>query len=329
MKIAFFSTAAYERDWFIRYQAHHTITFIDEILTEQTSHLASGYEAVCAFVEDDLSKPVLESLRSLGIQLVAMRCVGLDNVDLEAADELGITVLHVPGYSPYSVAEHAVALLMGLVRHIPQAHERVLQGNFSINGFTGQDLHGKTVGVIGTGHIGQAFCQIMLGFGCRVLAFDIKPNQPLLNAGVRYVALPTLLAESDVISLHCPLNAQTRQLLNAPALSQLKPTAIVVNSSRGGLVDTAAVLDALDANALAGYAADVYVNEKKWFHRDFSGQPITDDLLNRLRTHPRVLLTAHQGFLTEEALQQIAHRLILQISFYQNSRQEGISKISM
>jgi D-lactate dehydrogenase len=296
MKIAFFSTAAYEREWFVRCQGHHVITFIAEPLTEQTSTLAEGHEAVCAFVEDDLSEPVLQSLKKQGVQLVAMRCVGLDNVDLEAAEKIGMTVLHVPGYSPYSVAEHAVALLMGLVRHIPLAHERVLQGNFAINGLTGQDLHGKTVGVIGTGRIGQAFSQIMLGFGCRLLAYDIKENPALLSAGGQYVSLPTLLAESDVISLHCPLNAQTALLLNAEALSQLKPSAIVVNSSRGKLVDTAAILDALDNNKLGGYAADVYAQENQWFHRDFSGKPITDDELNRLRLHPRVLLTAHQGF---------------------------------
>ncbi|GAB3907002.1 2-hydroxyacid dehydrogenase [Larkinella knui] len=329
MKIAFFSTAAYERDWFIRYQGHHTITFIEDLLTEQTSQLASGHEAVCAFVEDDLSEPVLQALKRLGIGLVAMRCVGLDNVDLEAAETLGITILHVPAYSPYSVAEHAVALLMGFVRNLPLAHQRVLQGNFSIHGLTGQDLHGKTVGVIGTGHIGQAFSRIMLGFGCRLLAYDIKPAQALLNAGVEYVPLPRLLAESDVVSLHCPLTAQTNQLLNADAIAQIKPTAIVLNSSRGGLVDTTAILNALDRKALGGYAADVYADEKKWFHRDFSNKSVTDETLNRLRSHPRVLLTAHQGFLTQEALQQIAHSLILQISFYQNSRSEGISKVSM
>ncbi|MGA0558851.1 2-hydroxyacid dehydrogenase [Larkinella sp. VNQ87] len=329
MKIAFFSTAAYERDWFTRYQGHHAITFLEETLNAHSCHLAKGYEAVCAFVEDDLSAPVLQALKSQGVKLVAMRCVGLDNVDLEAAEEADLTVLHVPGYSPYSVAEHAVALLMSFVRQIPQAYTRVQQGNFSINGLTGQDLHGKTVGIVGTGRIGQAFSQIMLGFGCRVIAFDPKPNLRLLNSGVRYVSLQTLWAESDVISFHCPLNSHTANLLNADAIAQLKPTAIVVNTGRGKLVDTAALLNALDNQKLGGYATDVYAGEKGWFHRDFSGQPITDDELNRLRLHPRVLLTAHQGFLTEEALQQIAHNLLLQISYFQNSRQPGISKISM
>ena len=329
MKIAFFSTASYERDWFVRHQGHHAIKFIEDRLTEQTSVLATGYEVICAFTEDDLSKPVLQALKNIGIQLVAMRCVGLDNVDLEAAEELNIRVLYVPAYSPHSIAEHAVALLMGLIRHLPTAHERVLQGNFSIVGLTGQDLHRKTVGIIGTGHIGQAFSHIMRGFGCRLLAYDIKPSRALLKIGTKYVDLPTLLAESDVVSLHCPLTPQTTQLINAQTLSQMKPTAILVNSSRGGLVDTLAVLNALDNDQLSGYAADVYAEEKYWFHRNFSGQPITDQVLNRLRFHPRVLLTAHQGFLTHEALQQIAHNLILQISFYQNSRLEGISKSSM
>lgn len=320
MKIAFFSTAAYEREWFIELQEHHRITFIEETLTPQTSDRAAGHEAVCGFVQDELSAPVLRALNEQGIALVAMRCVGLDNVDLETARELGMTVFNVPGYSPYSVAEHAVALLMSLVRQIPQAHNRVLQGNFSINGLTGQDLHAKTVGVIGTGRIGQAFAQIMLGFGCRLLAYDIHPNPELLAAGVTYVDLPTLLSESDVVSLNCPLIPETAHLLNEESLARMKPTALVVNAGRGKLVDTTALLNALDNNRLAGYAADVYTNEKHWFHRDFSDQPITDEVLNRLRFHPRVLLTAHQGFLTQEALQDIAHSVIDQVSAYEKSR---------
>ncbi|MFC5409589.1 2-hydroxyacid dehydrogenase [Larkinella bovis] len=315
MKIAFFSAADYEREWFVRLQGHHDITFIEESLTEQTSELAAGHKAVCGFVQDDLSEPVLQKICNLGVELVAMRSVGLDNVDLAAAEAMGLTVLNVPGYSPYSVAEHGVALLMALVRQIPTAHQRILRGDFSINGLTGQDLHGKTVGVIGTGRIGEVFGRIMLGFGCRVLAYDIKPNPNLMNGEIHYVSLATLLGESDVVALYCPLTPQTFHLLNTETLSQLKPTALVVNLGRGKLVDTEALLDALDNSRLAGYATDVYAEEKQWFHRDFSDKPITDALLNRLRLHPRVLLTAHQGFLTQEALQEIARSIILQISY--------------
>ncbi|MFC5412471.1 2-hydroxyacid dehydrogenase [Larkinella bovis] len=329
MKIAFFSTADYDRQWFESGKSHHTITFIEQPLTAQTAQLAAGHQAVCAFVHDDLGGSVLRLLKELGVGVIAMRCVGLDNVDQETASELELAVLTVPAYSPYPVAEQAAALLLALNRHLPAANQRVLAGDFTLNGLIGQDIHGKTVGIIGTGRIGRAFARIMLGFGCRILAYDLKPNLALVKAGVRFVRLNTLLEESDIVSLHCPLTPHTEFLINNQTLQSMKPTALLINTGRGKLVDTSAVLDALDQGQLAGYAADVYTRESAWFHRDFTDQPITDEVLNRLRFHPRVLLTAHQGFLTQEALQQIAATLLNQLSFYENSQLRHITRSSM
>jgi D-lactate dehydrogenase len=255
--------------------------------------------------------------------------VGLDNVDQVALHDLNITLLYIPGYSPYSVAEQAVALLMGLLRHIPEAHQRVLTGNFSVDGLMGSDLHSKTVGIVGTGRIGKAFTRIMQGFGCKLLAYDIRPDRRLLESGVQYVSLRELLHASDVVSLFCPLTPLPEFLIDEQTLSIMKPGAILVNTGRGRLVKTTAVLDALDNDRLAGYAADVYERERAWFHYNFSDKTIDDELLNRLRMHPRVLLTAHQGFLTEEAMQQISRSLLNQFSFYENGQLTLITKASM
>lgn len=329
MNIAFFSTLPYEQTCFQRLRDHHQITFIPEDLNIDTVQLAGGHQAVCAFVNDDLSRPVLQALREIGVSVVGMRCVGLDNVDQQAISELGMTLLHVPGYSPYSVAEQSVALLLGLVRHLPEAHERVRAGNFSIDGLMGFDLHGKTVGVVGTGRIGWAFARIMLGFGCTLLAYDVRPNPKILNAGVEYVSLDQLLRESDVISLHCPLTPQTHHFINDRTLALLKPNALIINTGRGRLVDTRAVLSALDDGRLGGYGADVYEGERGYFHQDFSDKSISDDLLNRLRKHPKALLTAHQGFLTEEALRQIVRSLLNQFSFHANQQASSTTKASV
>ncbi|MBO0935423.1 2-hydroxyacid dehydrogenase [Fibrella sp. HMF5335] len=329
MKIAFFSTLPFEQTEFASCNSHHQITYIPQSLTLQIVVLAQGYGAVCAFVNDDLSRPVLEALNAMGVGVVGMRCVGLDNVDQVAMHDLGMTLLHVPGYSPYSVAEQGVALLLGLVRHLPTAHRRVQAGNFSIDGLMGFDLHGKTVGVVGTGHIGKAFTRIMQGFGCKLLAYDIRPDRKLLEDGVRYVSLSELLQQADVVSLHCPLTPLTDYLINEQSLSLMKPSAILINTGRGRLVDTAAVLNALDRGQLAGYSADVYERERTYFHYDFSEWGVADDLLNRLRRHPKALLTAHQGFLTQEALRQIARGLVNQFTFYDNQQTVLVTKASM
>ncbi|WP_020597646.1 2-hydroxyacid dehydrogenase [Spirosoma panaciterrae] len=329
MTIAFFSALPFEQTWFERYAGNHQITFIPKALTLQTAELAKGHRAICAFVNDDLSQSVLGRLKQIGVSIVAMRSVGLDNVDQEALETLNMKLLHVPGHSPYSVAEQAVTLLLGMIRHLPEAHNRVRAGNFSIDGLMGYDLHGKTVGIIGTGRIGKVVARIMLGFGCHVLAYDIRPDQKLMDDGVRYVLLEKVLQQADIVSLHCPLAPSTYHLINTQSLTSLKPGAILVNTARGPLVDTEVVLAALDAGLLLGYATDVYENERPWFHYDYSDQPITDELLNRLRCHPGVLLTAHQGFLTEEALRQTARFLLNQFSFYDNQQTVLVTKASM
>lgn len=328
MNIAFFSTQPFEKTWFESY-THQAITFIPQLLTEQTADLAKGHDAVCAFVHDDLSRPVLQRLKAWGVSVVGMRCVGLDNVDQQALEDLEMTLLHIPGHSPYSVAELAVTLVLGLVRHLPEASQRVRTGNFALDGLMGNDLHGKTVGVIGTGRIGKVFARIMLSFGCQVLAYDVRPDPKLMESGVHYGLLADLLLEADILSLHCPLTPLTDYLINAQSLAAMKPTAVLINTARGGLVDTKAVLDALDARHLAGYAADVYEHERPYFHQDFSDKSIDDNLLNRLRLHPNVLLTAHQGFMTEEALGQMARNLLNQFTFYENQQMLSITKASM
>lgn len=222
-----------------------------------------------------------------------------------------------------------MALLLGLIRHVPEAHQRVQRGDFSIDGLMGTDLHGKTVGVVGTGHIGKAFARIMQGFGCKLIAYDINPDRTLLDSGVHYIDLPALLRAADIVSLHCPLTPLTENLMNDQTLTLLKPSARLVNTGRGKLVNTRAVLDALDNNRLAGYATDVYEQERAFFHYDFSDRLIDDPLLNRLRMHPRVLLSAHQGFLTEDAMRQIARSLMNQFTFYENQQTSLLSKASM
>lgn len=329
MKIAFFSTLPFEKGWFEQFRGQHQITYIPEVLSLDSAALATGHQAVCAFVNDDLGRPVLLALKGLGIRVVGMRCVGLDNVDQPAMAELNMTLLHVPGYSPYAVAEQAVTLILGFVRHLTEAHDRVREGNFAIDGLMGRDLHGKTVGVVGTGHIGKVFIRIMQGFGCHMLAYDICPDHQLLATDVNYMPLDDLFSRSDIVALHCPLSPQTRHLINAQTLALMEPGTLLINTSRGGLVDTEAVLDALDSGQLAGYAADVYEDERAYFHYDFSAHPITDNRLNRLRQHPHVLLTAHQGFLTEEALKQLAKSLIRQFSYYDNQQTALITKASM
>ncbi|WP_338870577.1 2-hydroxyacid dehydrogenase [Spirosoma sp. SC4-14] len=329
MKIAFYSALPFEQKWFDLFTGHHQITYIPLPLTIQTAELATDHGAVCAFVNDDLSRPVLQTLKDKGVLVIGMRSVGLDNVDQDVAEELGITLLQVPGNSPYSVAEQAVALLLGMMRHLPEAIRRVQTGNFSIDGLVGNDLHGKVVGIIGTGRIGKVVARIMQGFGCKIVAYDINHNSALTESGVKYILLSELLQQADIISIHCSLTPLTDYLINAQSLTALKPTTMLINTARGRIVDTEAVLNALDAGKLAGYAADVYEGERAYFHYDFSGKTVSDELLNRLRNHPNVLITAHQGFLTEESLEQTARNLLNQFTFYENQQAVFITKASM
>ncbi|MGZ5254019.1 MAG: 2-hydroxyacid dehydrogenase [Flavitalea sp.] len=305
-KIAFFSTHSYDKEYFNRYNEGHELSFFEAPLDENTVNLTNGAEVVCAFVNDKLNRKVMEGLSKNGVKMIAMRCAGYNNVDLGAAKELGLKIARVPAYSPHAVAEHAVALIMTLNRKTHKAYNRVREGDFSLKRLTGFDLYGKTVGVIGTGKIGQVFAEIMLGFGCRVLAFDVIANKDLEAKGVEYLPLVKLLPECDVISLHCPLTDQTYHLINKETLLMMKKGAMLINTSRGGLIDTPEVVEALKIGQLGYLGLDVYEQEEKLFFHNWSEYIIEDETIMRLMSFPNVLITSHQGFFTDEALTQIA-----------------------
>lgn len=294
--------------------AHIHWRFWDFRLTAETASSARGAQAVCAFVNDQLDRPCLEILAELGVQLVALRCTGYNNADVPAAKELGLTVTRVPVYSPHAVAEHAVALLLALNRKIHRAFNRVREQNFSLNGLVGFDLHGKTAGIVGTGKIGRVVGQILRGFGMRVLAYDPFPDQEWAQRnGIEYVDPGALAAQSDVISLHIPLTPETRHLIRRESLLAMKRGAILINVSRGALIDTTALIQALKSGGLGGVGLDVYEEEEGVFFEDLSGQVLQDDELARLLTFPNVLITAHQAFLTREALSDIARTTVANI----------------
>lgn len=311
MKLAMFSAQPYDRRFFDEaLQRKHSdsnvdITYLDATLSADTVLLAQGFDAVCAFVNDDLSAPQLETLAGFGIRAILMRCAGFNNIDLNAAKQLGLFVARVPAYSPEAVAEHTLALVMTLNRHTHRAFNRVREGNFMLDGLLGFNLHGKTVGVIGTGKIGIATARIFKGFGCQVLGHDPFETPDFAPLG-EYVALERLLAESDIVSLHCPLTEGTAHLINTESLNRMKRGAMLVNTSRGGLVDTPAVIDALKSHQLGALAIDVYEQESQLFFQDRSSSRIDDEVFLRLMTFPNVMVTGHQGFFTEEALREIA-----------------------
>lgn len=307
MKLVLFSTQQYDRDFF----SHHNtagafqLEFFEEALTRKSANLAQGADAVCVFVNDKVDATVMEKLAHMGIRVLALRCAGFNNVDLEAAKKFGIRVCRVPAYSPRAVAEHAVAMILTLNRKTHKAYNRVREQNFSLNGLLGFDLHGKTVGVIGTGNIGKAFCNIMKGFGCRVIASDLNKDAEMIAEGITYMEIPALLQEADIISLHCPLNNQTKYLINADTIGQMKKGVMLINTSRGGLINTNSVIDALKSKHIAYLGIDVYEQEEQLFFRDLSANIIEDDTIQRLTSFPNVLVTAHQAFFTREALEQI------------------------
>ncbi|MDQ3263595.1 MAG: 2-hydroxyacid dehydrogenase [Myxococcota bacterium] len=309
MKIAFFDTHRYDRQSFETANAGfgQQITFLEPRLTPETRVLAQGHEVVCAFVNDQLDARTLEVLQAGGVRLVALRSAGYNHVDLEAAQRLGLPVVRVPEYSPYAVAEHTVALVLAMNRKIHHAHARVRDWNFSLEGLVGFDLHGKTVGIVGTGRIGQVTARIFHGFGCRVLAFDLHPD-PKFTAelGVRYVELAELYRESDIVSLHLPLTPATHHMIDAGALASMKPGVMLVNTGRGALIDSKALILALKQRHLGAAGLDVYEEEEGIFFQDLSNRVLQDDVLARLLTFPNVLITSHQAFLTREALGNIA-----------------------
>ncbi|MGL6095343.1 MAG: 2-hydroxyacid dehydrogenase [Fimbriiglobus sp.] len=308
MQLALFGAKGYDREFFAAAAPAHAIDvkYLEPRLGPDTAGLAAGFPAVCAFVNDDLSAPVVNALADGGTKLIALRCAGFNNVDLAAATARGMTVARVPAYSPHAVAEYTVALMLTLNRKTHKAYNRVREGNFAIDGLAGSDLFGKTAGVVGTGKIGAIVCRILAGFGMRVLAFDVHPNPDAVAAGAEYVPLPRLFAESDVVTLHCPLTAETRHLVGSAVLATMKPTAMLVNTGRGALIDTIAVVRALKAGELGALAVDVYEEEEGVFFEDHTAHGVQDDVLARLLTFPNVLVTGHQAFLTAEALTAIA-----------------------
>jgi D-lactate dehydrogenase len=313
--VAFYDTKRYDREYFSAAAIHgaHELQwkFHQFRLNAETAITAEGTQAVCVFVNDRVDRACLEVLARLGVRLVALRCAGFNNVDLDAARALGIAVTRVPAYSPHAVAEHAVGLLLTLNRKIHRAYNRVRELNFSLDGLVGFDLHGKTVGIIGTGGIGKIAAQIFGGFGMHVVAFDAFPDHAwAAQHSVTYLDLNPLLARSDVVSLHAPLNPQTHYLLNRESLAVMKRGACLINTSRGKLIDTAALIHALKSGHLGGVALDVYEGEEGIFFEDHSGEVLQDDVLSRLMSFPNVLITAHQAFLTKEALGEIARTTV-------------------
>lgn len=314
MKVAVFSTKPYDRLFMDRANAVHghlhDLQFIEPRLGAETADLVRDSEVVCAFVNDALDRAVLEPLRNHGVRLVALRCAGFNNVDLVAARDLGITVARVPSYSPEAVAEHTVALILTLNRKTHKAYARVREGNFSLDGLLGFDLKGRTVGIVGTGKIGICLARIMQGFGCRVVGHDPRQDPRFLATGASYVDLPELLASADIISLHCPLTPQTHHLINAEAIATMKSGVMIINTGRGALVETRALIRALKSGHVGHVGLDVYEEESDMFFENLSDKILQDDIFARLLTFPNVLVTGHQAFLTEEALTAIAETTI-------------------
>jgi D-lactate dehydrogenase len=306
MKIVFFSAQPYDKAFFTQFnKENHELVFLEMPLNEQTADFAADANAICVFVNDKVTAGVIEKLSKTLVKIIALRCAGFNNVDLDAAKSNGIRVCRVPAYSPEAVAEHAVAMLLTLNRKTHKAYNRVREQNFSLNGLLGYNIHGKTIGIIGTGNIGKAFAKIMLGFGCKVLAFDLIANKDLEALGVEYHPLMEVF-KSDIISLHCPLTEQTKHLMNETSFAMMKKGAVLINTSRGGLIDTKAVIKALKTGQIGALGIDVYEQEEKLFFRDLSEDIIQDDTIQRLMSFPNVLITAHQAFFTDEALTQIA-----------------------
>jgi len=308
MRIAMFSTKPYDRRSFDAANGgRHDIVFLEPRLAAETAVLAAGAPAACLFVNDDASAPVLHALHASGTRLILLRCAGFNNVDLHEAARLGMTVARVPAYSPHAVAEFTVGLLLSLVRGIHRAYQRTRDGNFALEGLLGFDLHGKTAGVVGTGKIGALVARALAaGFGCRVLAHDVHHDAALEALGVRYVDVATLVRESDIITLHCPLTPETRHMVRAETLARAKRGLVLINTSRGGLVDAEAAIEALKTGQLGGLALDVYEQEADLFFEDLSNEILADDVIARLLTFPNVLVTGHQAFFTAEALRAIA-----------------------
>ena len=309
IKISFFSTKPYDKDFFndANKAFNFQLEFFETHLGPHSVNVVNNTQVVCVFVNDKITTEVVEVLATKGVKIIALRCAGFNNVDIAACKEKGIKVCRVPAYSPEAVAEHALALIMTLNRKTNKAYNRVREQNFSLNGLLGFNVHNKTVGVIGTGNIGHAFCKIMLGLGCKVMAFDLIANKDLEAMGVTYHPLVELLQNADILSLHCPLNEQTKHLINVTTIALMKKGVMIINTSRGALIDTHAVIVGLKKAQIGYLGIDVYEQEDKLFFKDLSSDIIQDDDIQRLMSFPNVLVTAHQAFFTKEALEEIAH----------------------
>lgn len=324
MQIAFFSAHAFDRQFFDEANRthNHDIHYLEARLTPATSALASA-PAVCAFVNDDLHADVLTALHAKGVRLIALRSAGFNHVDLPKAHELGMTVVRVPAYSPYAVAEHAVAMMLSLNRKIHRAHARVREGNFALDGLLGFDMRGRTVGLVGTGKIGTVVARILTGFGCRLVAYDVAVNAECADLGVRYGSLEDLWAQSDIVSLHAPLTVATHHLIDRAAIGRMRPGVMIINTSRGALVDTAALIEGLKSGHIGYVGLDVYEEEEHLFFRDLSAEVIRDDVFARLLTFPNVLITAHQAFFTREAMHAISEVTLGNVSAFEQGRRTG------
>ena len=322
MKIAFFSTKSYDRDFFgpLNGKDGLHITFYDATLNAQTSKLSKNFEVVCAFVNDQLNEKVIKQLAQNGVKLIALRSAGFNHVDIKAAREQHITVVRVPAYSPSAVAEHAVALILTLNRKTHKAYNRIRESNFSLERLTGFNLNGKVVGVIGTGKIGAAFCKIMQGFGCKVIAYDPYPNEELKHLGVEYSACDNVLNQSDIVSLHTPLTPESKHFINKKSIAQMKDGVMIINTSRGALINTKDAIKGLKKKKIGYLGIDVYEQEEGLFFNDLSENIIQDEDIMRLMSFPNVLITAHQAFFTREALEQIAKVTINNILDFKNDR---------
>ncbi|MFD3000369.1 2-hydroxyacid dehydrogenase [Pontibacter toksunensis] len=322
MKVAFFSTRKYDSQYFSQYNAayNHELNFLEVPLNSHTAPLAKGHDAVCIFVNDQANEEVLQELARQEIKLIALRCAGFNNVDLKAAAALGIKVVRVPAYSPYSVAEHTLALILTLNRKTHRAYNRVKEGNFALNGLMGFDLHGRTIGLIGLGKIGLVTAGILKGFGCKVVGYDIARPAEADSLGIDFVDLDTLYAQSDIISLHCPLTPDTYHIINSKSLAKMKKGVMLINTSRGALIDTKAVISALKSEKVSYLGLDVYEEEAALFFEDKSENVIQDDIFMRLLSFNNVLITGHQAFFTSDAMQGIVSVTLQNISDFEEGK---------
>ena len=332
MKVAMFGSHDFEIGFFRQANARfgHDLTFFKERLHVGTASMAAGFPAICSFVTDQLDADAIGALVKGGTRLVALRAAGFNNVDVEAARRTGMSIMRVPAYAPSAIAEHAVALILTLNRHLHKAYNRVREGNFDLNGLVGFNMSGKTVGIVGTGKIGTALAQIMKGFGCELLGFDVEAQPACVQLGLRYTDLPELISRSDIISLHCPLNDKTRHLINKQTLALMKPGSMLINTARGAIVDTAAVVESLKSGGgLSYFGMDVYEEEESLFFSDRSLSIIEDDTFERLTTMPNVVITGHQAFLTREALSDIAEITLGNISSFEAGHPKRENLVSL